>query len=74
MDKLVEDLNLSAFERNSESLTKVSLSPERSSITLNLPMNDDFDEADERLNAHLAGGRLGDKRVTSVGVFAQRAD
>lgn len=74
MDNLIEDLNLSAFDRNNEILilTKVSLSPERSSIPLNPPINEDLDEADEGLNPHLAGGRLGDKRVTSVGVLAQR--
>lgn len=59
MDKLIEDLNLTALEQNGENLSKVSLSPDRSSSSLNLPMTDEFDSADGRLNHHLSAGRHG---------------
>lgn len=57
MDKLIEDLNLTALERNSDNLTKVSLSPERQTSPFNLPINDDFYYLDGRLNHHLGKGR-----------------
>lgn len=70
MDKLIEDLNLSTLERNGENLSKVSLSPERSSMPLNLPLNDDFDCIDDRLNHHLTRGRLSDNFPHTGSIFA----
>lgn len=64
MDKLIEDLNLTAFERNGENLSKVSLSPDHSTSPLNLPLDDEFYCVDGRLNHHLTRGRLRSVHVT----------
>lgn len=56
MDKLIEDLNLTALERNAENLTKVSLQSDRTPSPMNLPINDDFYCVDGRLNHHLEKG------------------
>lgn len=57
MDKLIEDLNLTALEQNGKNFTKVSLSPIHSTSPLNLPLNYDFYIVDERLNCNLEKGK-----------------
>ena len=57
MDKLIADLNLTTFKQNGENLSKVSLSPERSTSDFaDFSIDDDVFCVDNRLNHHLAKG------------------
>ena len=56
MDKLIQDLNLTALEQNGDKLTKVSSSPDHSPSPGNICINDDIFCVDERLNRHLEKG------------------
>jgi hypothetical protein len=57
MDKLIEDLNLVTLKQNGERLSKVSLSPERSTSDFaDFCVDDEVFCVDGRLNHHLPKG------------------
>lgn len=57
MDKLIQDLNLTALKQNGDNLTKVSLSPDHSTSAGNGFLGDDIYCVDERLNSQLEKGK-----------------
>lgn len=56
MDKLIVDLNLMPLRENAESLSKVSISPDHSSIQPDITMDDDFYCVSGRMNEYLEKG------------------
>jgi hypothetical protein len=74
MEKLVEDLNLTALELNVESFTKVSLSPERTLNSPDLSLNEDFYSVDGRLNHDIDKGSRHRVMLAVLSQFAYKSN